>query len=284
MTAFARREAKLPQGVLVWELRTLNHRYLEATLRLPEEFRVLESAARELIAKNVRRGKLEGALRFQGASGGLAEPRLDEELVRKVIELHQHVEAMMSNPARLSSADILKWPDVLQAVDVDYGPLHREALRLLGDTLTELIETRAREGATIQALILQRSADIRRQLESVRARMPAIIEGQRAKLLARLEELGTRFDAGRLEQEVLYTVQKADVEEELDRIGVHLDEVERVLGDQGAVGRRLDFLMQELNREANTLGSKSIDAATTLASVEIKVAIEQMREQIQNVE
>jgi len=284
MTAFARRETKVAHGVLVWELRTFNHRYLDISLRLPEEFRALEFAVREQITARVRRGKLEGTLKVHAGAAEVPEFRLNEELVKKVLELHERVEAMMRNPARSASTDILKWPNVLHTTEIDYQSLHQEALRLLGETVEELVQTRIREGANIKALIGQRIADIRRQVESVRGRMPAIIEGHRRKLLGRLQELDARFDAGRLEQEVLYTVQKTDVEEELDRILVHLEEVERVLGDEGTVGRRLDFLMQELNREANTLGSKSIDAATTLASVEIKVAIEQMREQIQNVE
>lgn len=284
MTAFARREARLPQGTLIWELRTLNHRYLDVSLRLPEEFRAIEFNARELIATRVRRGKLEGTLKFHGGSGESTHFVLNEELVKKVLELHERVEGMMRNPARSSSTDILKWPNVLHPAETDFIPLHAEAVRLLGDTLDELVQTRIREGGTIKGLIAQRSDEIRQHVESVRGRMPSIIEAYKKKLLSRLEELDARFDAGRLEQELLYTVQKADVQEELDRLLVHLDEVRRVMDDEGAVGRRLDFLMQELNREANTLGSKSIDAATTLASVEIKVAIEQMREQIQNVE
>jgi uncharacterized protein (TIGR00255 family) len=284
MTAFARRESKVPQGALTWELRTFNHRYLEVSLRLPEEFRSLESGARELIAARLRRGKLEGTLRFHGSDAEPPEFAVNEALIKKVLDLHERVEGMMRNPARCSSTDILKWPNVLRTVEPDYASVHQEAMRLLESTLDDLVQSRAREGHTIKALIESRLNEIRRHVDSVRSRMPSIIEAYRGKLRSRLDDLGAVFDAGRLEQELLYMVQKSDVAEELDRLVVHLQEVQRVLGEEGTVGRRLDFLMQELNREANTLGSKSIDASTTLASVEIKVAIEQMREQIQNVE
>lgn len=284
MTGFARREFGSPQGVLVWELRTLNHRYLDVALRLPDEFRAVEARARELIAARLRRGKLEGVLRYQSRADAAAALSLDEALVARLLALQQRVEAMMPNPAPSSAIDILKWPHVLTPVETDPGELHGAALALLDETLREIDETRLREGATTRELILQRTADIRRHIEAVRAQLPEIMDNQRRKLTARLAELETRFDAARLEQELLYLVQKADVHEELDRTLVHLDEVERVLGDAGPAGRRLDFLMQELNREANTLGSKSIDAGTTLASVEIKVAIEQIREQVQNIE
>lgn len=284
MTGFARRESESAQGVLVWELRTLNHRYLDVALRIPEELRAIESRARELISSRLRRGKLEGTLRYQVRSGAAAGFTLDEALVERLLALHRRVESMMDRPAPSSVLDVLRWPGVLATAETDAGALQGAALVLLGETLAEIDETRAREGGVIRELITQRAADIRHQVEVVRAQLPGIMENQRRKLTARLQELEARFDADRLEQELLYLVQKADVDEELDRLLVHLGEVERVLAESGPAGRRLDFLMQELNREANTLGSKSIDALTTLASVEIKVAIEQMREQIQNIE
>lgn len=285
MTGFSRREAATAQGTLVWELRALNHRYLDVALRLPEEFRAIEARAREMIAARVRRGKLEGTLRYQAGPAAAGAIELDEPLVQSLLVLQQRVAGMMPQAAApISSMDILRWPGVLLRVDADPGALHDTAVTLLGDALRDLDETRTREGAEIDILLRQRTAEIRRQVTAVRAQVPAIMDGQRSRLVARLSELEVRFDAARLEQEMLYLLQKADVEEELDRTLVHLDEVERVLGGEGAVGRRLDFLMQELNREANTLGSKSVDAATTLASVEIKVAIEQMREQVQNIE
>lgn len=284
MTGFARREASFPQGALVWELRALNHRYLDVALRLPEEFRAMESRVREMVSSAVRRGKLEATLRYQAGGTAASSFELDNELVTGLLALQQRIAAMMTNAAAVSPMEILKWPGVLARADADPAALHDAALGLLEDALGDLDAVRTREGGEMRTLLLQRTAEIRRQVAAVRSQMPAIIENQRARLLARLSELEARFDAARMEQEMLYLLQKADVEEELDRTLVHLDEVERVIGGDGAVGRRLDFLMQELNREANTLGSKSIDAVTSLASVEIKVAIEQMREQVQNIE
>ncbi len=284
MTGFARREFESAQGVLVWELRTLNHRYLDVALRIPEELRAIESRARELISSRLRRGKLEGTLRYQSRAAAATGLTLDETLVERLLVLHRRVEEMMGRPMPTGAMDVLRWPGVLATVEVDAGALQSAALDLLDGTLAEIDDTRLREGGVIRALIVQRAADIRRQVDAVRAQLPEIMGNQRRKLTARLQELAARFDADRLEQELLYLVQKADVDEELDRLLVHLDEVERVLGEAGPAGRRLDFLMQELNREANTLGSKSIDALTTLASVEIKVAVEQMREQVQNIE
>lgn len=284
MTAFARREATTVRGVLSWELRTLNHRYLDLGLRLPEEFRALEMPARERIAARVRRGKVEGTLRLQSDVAAPPEFTLNIALLDKLLENLARVEDRMGNPARPASIELLKWPNMLQAVETDAGVLHAEALALLDEALDELDAVRAREGATIRELILQRCADIGAQAGRVQARMPEILDHHRARLRARLDELATGYDPGRLEQELLYITQKADVQEELDRLKAHLDEVVRVLDEQGPAGRRLDFLMQELNREANTLGSKSIDASTTRASVDIKVAIEQIREQVQNLE
>lgn len=284
MTAFARREHRTKRGVLSWELRTLNHRYLDISLRLPDEFRALELPVRERMAARVRRGKLEGALRFQADTATPGEFRLNEPLVDQLLEMLTRIESRMENPARPASFDILKWPNVLQAVEVDQGELQDVALQLLDDSLEELQQVRSREGGQIHELILQRCAEISRQVGLVRERLPVIIDHQRARLRARLAELEAGFDPARMEQELLYLVQKADVQEELDRLEVHLGEVERVMAQGGAVGRRLDFLMQELNREANTLGSKSIDAMATRASVDIKVAIEQIREQVQNLE
>ena len=284
MTAFARQEHKTPWGVLCWELRSVNHRYLELSLRSPEEFRALESRTREGIGARLKRGKVDGTLRYQPVAATPTEFALNEDLLRALLEVNGRIEGMMENPARTRSIDLLKWPNVLQVVEHDLGQLQAEAVSLLEATLQEMVETRLREGAMIKALLIQRCQEIRRQVELVRGQLPAILDGQRRKLTARLEELELKFDPARLEQELVYLVQKMDVQEEIDRLHVHLDEVERVLEQDEPVGRRLDFLMQELNREANTLGSKSVDAVTTRAAVEMKVVIEQMREQIQNIE
>jgi len=284
MTAFARQERATARGLLCWELRSVNHRYLEIGLRLPEEFRALESRVREALGARLRRGKVEAVLRFHPAADGETEFSLDEALLHRLLAVNARIEGMMENPARTRSIDLLKWPGVLQEVEHDPGQLQAEAVSLLEQTLRDMVETRQREGAMIKALIAQRCQEIRRQVDLVRAQLPAILDGQRRKLTARLQELELKFDPARLEQELVYLAQKMDVEEELDRLLVHLEEVERVLEQDEPVGRRLDFLMQEFNREANTLGSKSVDAVTTRASVEMKVVIEQMREQIQNIE
>jgi uncharacterized protein (TIGR00255 family) len=284
MTAFARQERTTPWGVLCWELRSVNHRYLELSLRFPEEFRALEARAREGIGARLKRGKVEGTLRYQPVAATHTEFTLNEELLHRLLEVNNRIEGMMENPARTRSIDLLKWPNVLQVVEHDLGQLQAEAVSLLEATLKELVETRLREGAMIKGLLVQRCEEIRRQVALVTEHLPAVLDAQRKKLAARLEDLAVKFDAGRLEQELVYLAQKMDVQEELDRLLVHLEEVERVLEQDEPVGRRLDFLMQELNREANTLGSKSVDAVTTRASVEMKVVIEQMREQIQNIE
>jgi uncharacterized protein (TIGR00255 family) len=284
MTAFARREKKTARGLLAWELRTLNHRYLDVSLRLPDEFRPLETQVRERIGVSLRRGKLECVLRFQPDAAAPPGLVLNEPLIDRLLEMLAQVESRMENPARPASIELLKWPGMLQAVEADTGELQAEAVQLLDRVLADIQEARAREGATIRELIMQRCAEIGDQVARVQERMPEIIEHYRARLRSRLDELEAGYDQGRLEQELLYIIQKADVQEELDRLKAHLDEVIRALDEQGPAGRRLDFLMQELNREANTLGSKSIDASTTRASVEIKVAIEQIREQVQNVE
>ncbi len=284
MTAFARQERKTPWGVLCWELRSLNHRYLELSLRFPEEFRALETRTREAVGARIRRGKVEGTLRYQPVAATHTEFALNEDLVRRLLDVTSRIEGMMENPARTRSIDLLKWPNVLQVVEQDIGQLQAEAVSLLDATLQEMVETRLREGAMIKGLIAQRCEEIRQQAELVRGQLPAILDSQRKKLKGRLDELEMKFDSARLEQELVYLAQKMDVQEEIDRLLVHLEEVERVLKQDEPVGRRLDFLMQELNREANTLGSKSVDAVTTRASVEMKVVIEQMREQIQNIE
>lgn len=284
MTAFARRETSTRWGALSWELRTVNHRYFDVYLRLPEEFRALEGRVREAAAARVKRGKMDATLKFQPSEGADSELALNEALVRKLLDLTGKIDGMMENPARTPSTDILKWPGVLQVLEHDVEELRRQAMSLLGETLEEIAETRGREGAKLKELIQQRCEDIRGQVEMVREQMPDIVERQRDRLRSRLAELQAELNSDRLEQEIAFLAQKIDVHEELDRIDVHLEEVDRVLGREEPVGRRLDFLMQELNREANTLGSKSVDTSTTRASVEIKVNIEQMREQIQNIE
>ncbi len=284
MTAFGRQEARGPWGVLTWELRSLNHRFLETSVRLPEELRALETAVRERIAATAARGKVESNLKFQRAPGVHAGLRFDAEMARRVLELAGEVGAMVPAPAPVDALEVLRWPGVVEEAEPDLGPVTDAALELLDAALAELVGTREREGERLRELVLERVASMESLAAEVREQLPEIRTRLRERLEARLAEVAVNADPGRLEQELVLQLQKIDVDEELDRLSAHLQEVRDVLGRDEPVGRRLDFLMQELNREANTLGSKSAVVETTRAAVELKVLIEQMREQVQNIE
>ncbi|HSH28884.1 MAG TPA: YicC/YloC family endoribonuclease [Thiohalobacter sp.] len=284
MTAFARQEAGGDWGRLVCELRAVNHRYLELSLRLPEELRGLEPGLRERAAQGLRRGKVEINLRYRPGDGAAGELALDSALLERLGATLQAVAAGLPDPAPVSPLEVLRWPGVVQDRQPDLAPLQAAAAELFERALAELVETRLREGARIRDSLSSRLDAMQPLLASVRQHLPQIRKRLRDRLRARVEELVASPDPDRLEQELVYMLQKLDVDEELDRLDGHLEEVRRVLARDEPVGRRLDFLMQELNREANTLGSKSADRETTAVSVELKVLIEQMREQIQNVE
>jgi uncharacterized protein (TIGR00255 family) len=284
MTAFARLEERHPAGTLCWELRTVNHRYLEVTPRLPEEFRVLETRVRNSAAATLRRGKLDCQLRFQPLPAADAELVVDEQLAAQVIAAGTALSRTLENPARIDPLDILRWPGVLQTAEVDLEPARESAMALLERGLAELRTTREREGARIDELVRERCDAMAELVVRARERLPEVLAHHRQRLTDKLAELRAELDPERLEQEMALLANKLDVAEELDRLDAHLAEVRDVLARDEAVGRRLDFLMQELNREANTLGSKSADVETTRVSVELKVLIEQMREQVQNIE
>ena len=284
MTAFARRERQGDWGTLTWELRSVNHRFLEAYLRLPEDLRPLEDRVRERVREHLQRGKVDCALRFRAGTGLVPEISVNEALATQLARASRDVDGILYNPAPVSSVEILRWPGVLEQGEVDLDSVHEQVIGLLDETLSQLVESRAREGARLGQVILQRLDTMGTITASVRELLPGILQRQRERLAARLVELKSELDQTRLEQEMLILAQKMDVAEELDRLQSHIEEVRRVLAGGGAVGRRLDFLLQELNREANTLGSKSVDTETTRASVELKVLIEQMREQAQNIE
>jgi uncharacterized protein (TIGR00255 family) len=284
MTAFARQEADSALGVLSWEIRSVNHRYLEAAIRLPDELRAAEPAVRERLNARLGRGKVECACRYRPAAGVLAPVTVDTERLTRVLDACREVAGNLEQSVPLNPIELLRWPGVVREVEPDTRPLQEAALALLEATLDELVATREREGGKIRDLLLQRCSAMEVLVEEARRRLPAIRDATREKLLARLAELAAPADPGRLEQELVFLAQKMDVDEEMDRLGGHVEEVRRALGRDEPVGRRLDFLMQELNREANTLGSKSAAAETTRISVELKVLIEQMREQVQNVE
>ena len=284
MTAFARCERQGEWGTAAWELRSVNHRYLEAGVRMPESVRDLEGVVRERLRTALKRGKVEAGLRLQTGEAAAAGVSLDVELARQVVHASREVDSLLYNPAPVSSMDVLRWPGVIRTEQADPEALKAALLELLDEAIAELLEARAREGAQLRGFIEERLAAVGAEVERVRTRVPEVLAAQRERLLARLEEVRTELDPARLEQEMVLLAQKIDVTEEMDRLGAHVKEVGRVLKQGGAVGRRLDFLMQELNREANTLGSKSQDAETTRSSVELKVLIEQMREQVQNIE
>lgn len=284
MTGFARRERQGPWGTLVCELRTVNHRYLEASLRLPEELKALDNDARQAIAAALRRGKVDASLYLRAASGSQRSLELDNSLLDELLARVEQVRARLREAAPVSPLELLRWPGVVREAELDAKPVLVAALDLLREALAELNETRHREGQRIRELLLARCTSMRTYVQVVKVRLPEVSQRMRERIVERISQLGVAPDVERLEQELVLYTHKMDVDEELDRLGGHLDEVIAVLDSSEPAGRRLDFLMQELNREANTLSSKSQDSETTRAAVDMKVAIEQMREQVQNVE
>ena len=284
MTAFARQEQVKEWGSLTLELRSVNHRYLDISLRMPEDFRSLESKVREKISAKLSRGKVDVGLRFTRADTSGGEIIIDKELVQQISNASREIDHILYNPEGVSSLEVLRWPGVIKAPELNSSELTSALFELLDVTLNEMIDGRSREGEKLSALIQQRCQAITDVIANVKKRLPEIMHAWREKLVKRIQDASVEVDENRLEQELAIIAQKTDVDEELDRLVTHVEEVERVLKDKKPVGRRLDFLMQELNREANTLGSKSIDTETTKASVDLKVLIEQMREQIQNIE
>lgn len=282
MTAYALGERSTPWGTLGCEVRAVNHRFLELGARLPDELRVLEPALRERVSRRVSRGKVDLTLRLR-ASGDAVSLQVDQALVARLGELAHGLRGHFPE-LRVGLVELLQFPGVLQSQAADPAELQAEALALVDDVLDAFVASREREGANLVAAILERVEGIARIAAEVRTLVPLIRDGQRAKLEARLADLAQAADPGRVEQELVLSLQKLDVDEELDRLSSHVDEIRRVFGQREPVGRRLDFLLQEFNREANTLGSKSVDARTTGAAVELKVLIDQIREQVQNIE
>ncbi|MCZ6575757.1 MAG: YicC/YloC family endoribonuclease [Acidiferrobacterales bacterium] len=284
MTAFARRDADCPWGSLAWELRSVNHRYLEVMCRLPEELRSLEPQVRSLVGGRLARGKVDCSLRFQPKDLATGEFELDKGLIDRVLSVVDKVRERATGVSPLRVIDILRWPGVLKTADVDVETLRQAALDLLSAAVQDLVEMRTREGGRMRELIEQRLEAMGEIIAGVRPALSDAREQFRQRLQERLAEIKQELDPARLEQEIVLFAQKTDVAEELDRLQTHVDEIRRVLGKSGQVGRRLDFLMQELNREANTLAAKSADLRVTNAAIELKVLIEQMREQVQNIE
>lgn len=289
MTAFARQHRKTQDGVLCWELRSVNHRFLEISVHLPSELRSLEAAVRERIGALLKRGKIEAYLRFQALAGTApadAERALhvNHALVKQLLGAVRQIAPLAEHAAPVNVLDLLRWPGVLETQEPDTEQTSMQALALLDDSLHELIAMRVREGEKIKALVEQRCSAMHAILGQVRHELPKIMASLRARLMNRFAELALELDPLRLEQEMLILIQKTDIDEEIERLEMHAKEICSLVHHHEPVGRRLDFLMQELNREANTLGAKSIGIETTRASLELKVIIEQMREQIQNIE
>ncbi len=284
MTAFARTQQSLDEGELIWEIRSVNHRFLELHFRIPEEFRSNEMRFREMLQQRLKRGKVECGLRFNTNDQQTETMTVNQQQAKSVIHACQQINDMLHQPSEVDPIEVLQWPGVVQESKLDMKSVLAACETGLDAALDDLIANREREGERLRDLILQRCESIGQIVKQTRENMSEIQARYQKKLRDRLDELNIEVSHDRLEQELVHLAQKMDVEEELDRLDSHLKEIKDVLNHDEAVGRRLDFLMQELNREANTLGSKSADISNTNASVELKVLIEQMREQIQNIE
>ena len=288
MTAFARLQQSNEAGSITWELRSVNHRYLEPSLKLPDDFRQLEPEIRKRLGQHLNRGKVDLSLRYKVDAAQQGDIALNEDIVRKLREVEQQVLNIVHEGSKLSVASILGWPGVISESERDLSGLHALALSCLDEALAQLQQSRETEGAALEEMIRNRCQQVSDIVSRVREHRPQIVAGLREKwesaLDDKLQQWRELANENRLEQELVLLAQKLDVEEELDRLDTHVAEVLKVLDRDEAVGRRLDFLMQELNREANTLGSKSQDSLTTQLAVDLKVLIEQMREQVQNIE
>ncbi len=283
MTAYARREIKGNWGSAAWELRSVNQRYLETYIRLPEQFRSLEPVVRERIRARLTRGKVECNLRFDLDPSAQSALQLNEKLAKQLVEAAQWVK-MQSDEGEINPLEVLRWPGVMLAEEQDLDAISTELLSALDTAIDDFIAARESEGAALKVMIEQRLDGVSAEVVKVRAHMPNILQWQRERLISKLEDAQVQLENTRLEQELVLMAQRVDVAEELDRLEAHVKETHKIMKKEEAVGRRLDFMMQEFNRESNTLASKSINADVTTSAIELKVLIEQMREQIQNIE
>jgi uncharacterized protein (TIGR00255 family) len=285
MTGFARRERPGPWGTLACEIRSVNHRYLELSLRLPEDLRGLEGDARQAVSAALRRGKVDVGVYLRGQPAQTGTLEINRALVDQLARTARDVAGMTdSSLAAVSPLDLLRWPGVIREPEKDLQPVQAVALELLHETVRELNESRAREGGRLREMLLGRCQSLQQTVAQLRERLPEIAARIRERVGERVAQLGGSVDPARLEQELVLLAYKMDFAEELDRLGSHVTETLQILDAKEPAGRRLDFLMQEFNREANTLSSKSQDTDTTRAAVDMKVLIEQMREQVQNIE
>ncbi len=285
MTSFGRSQTKGDWGTAIWEIRSINHRYLEMTIRLPEMLREIEQKVRETLHKYFKRGKIECVLRFQPGPKLSSAVTVNQNLVKQLTGIATEIaDAMPNHSANINIMDVLSWHGVIVEENVDLEQMKEKLLDLFKDAAEDLQAGRQREGAILVQGINERIENIGVIVEKIKTNLPKVIQKQQDKILNRLEDVRSSLDEQRLEQEMIYFTQKIDVSEEIDRTLSHLTEVKRSLAKEEAAGRRLDFMMQELNREANTIASKSVDAIITHAAVEMKVLIEQIREQVQNIE
>jgi len=284
MTAFVQHESQSEQSRVVWEIRSVNHRYLEISMRLPEELRSAEMMFRETIKASLSRGRIDAVLRYQSAESSANSPELNLDTINQLMAWSRTVQSTVPVAGELSIADILKWPGVLTPERIDEDQLSVAAKDALANALSALASQRQREGRQLAVVINAKLEAARDIVIGVQGRVPELEQYARQRLNERVSEFAEQLEPGRFEQELVLLLAKSDIAEEIDRLQLHLAEVANILNGSGPVGRRLDFLMQELNREANTLGSKSNHPETTTAAVDLKVLIEQMREQIQNIE
>ena len=284
MTAYGRVENSEGQNSISCEIRSVNHRYSEISIRLPEELRPLEQKIRDHISGKIKRGKIECNIRIEKHNAYNEALSINQDLLKNIIEAAKRINSDLSTSAPLDSLDLLRWPGVLEKSTLDVEEIGKLLFPLVNEAIDIVIDTRQREGEKIKKMLTDRCTKIKEIINNVQKQIPDILKNYRKKLTQRVQEISDEIDNDRLEQELLFLSQKADIEEEIDRLGAHVDEVVRVIDRKEPIGRRLDFLMQEMNRESNTLGSKSNHIYTSNASVELKVVIEQMREQIQNIE
>ncbi|PJE78928.1 hypothetical protein CI610_02115 [invertebrate metagenome] len=283
MTAFARSQIQAEWGSLVWEIRSVNHRYLEPHLRLPEQMREIEPAVRDILRKNIHRGKIECFLKLQPAKEQQATI-VDKSAIERLLQAIEQAESVVSHTTTISPMDILRWPGVLQSQELDAQVINTAAVDAFQQAVEKLVQMRQREGSELEKVIGKKLDKVSEEVRAARQLMPELLAAQRKKLLDRFEEARVELNEERLEQEMVLAAQKQDVAEEMDRLDTHVSEVRHTFEQNSPIGRRLDFLMQEMNREANTLASKSLDFRLTQYAVSLKVLIEQMREQIQNIQ
>ncbi len=284
MTAYARAQFSDNNSQLEWELRSVNHRYLDISLHLPSALLSHQNTLKEQIRDSLKRGKIEAKLSYESSATHSHQIHLNEAQIIALLDARQQIETLAQQPVALSCIDILNWQGVIETPTTDLSNIIKQAQNLLAQALDDLIATRLREGLQLSQFITQRCDEIETIVASIHARRKEVLLALREKVMTRIADLDLSVDENRLEQELVIQAQRLDVSEEIDRLNAHLQEVKRVLQRKDAVGRRLDFLMQEFNREVNTLGSKSNDSKTTQAVVDLKVLIEQMREQVQNIE